>query len=408
MVLSAALLFSFVELIDAHGQMVWPPPRQKGTTNFEVAGEERIGCNPADMACNFSNGKDKARPKMPGKKGTKRWELITDVDPLMAPGLTNKVHTNVAFTAPGTSAVLHPCGRKLRDAKGKSGLDFPIKKMVKWQRGTVQEVAWTAMHNHEGGYSYRLLKVPNNPKAVKELDFQKNTLEFVNNVSIARTITGKEYEVPTRRAFVWANNQRQQWSMNPIPEAPTQTRSGGVRRRPPNKYEFGLPDKIKYPRDFWNNMKDEISSWQPYWNWKFSLIDKVQIPENLEPGHYYLSWRWDAGNAPQNFNNCADINIVVDGDSDPLPAHGDYPDVLNIDHSSMTGKSPEPEPESEDENEDEDEDESNNKNSRKPPSKKRSNLVEASAHSGKMVMKGGQVMRAVAQHDGQLNMEEEQ
>ena len=38
--------------------------------------------------------------------------------------------------------------------------------------------------------------------------------------------------------------------------------------------------------------------------------DHVVVPEDLEPGDYVLSWRWDAATAPQVWVSCANIEIV--------------------------------------------------------------------------------------------------
>ena len=42
--------------------------------------------------------------------------------------------------------------------------------------------------------------------------------------------------------------------------------------------------------------------------WAFK--DLVVVPEDLEPGQYVLSWRWDCQNSPQIWSSCANINII--------------------------------------------------------------------------------------------------
>jgi len=42
--------------------------------------------------------------------------------------------------------------------------------------------------------------------------------------------------------------------------------------------------------------------------WAFR--DLVAVPEDLEPGQYVLSYRWDCENTPQVWNSCANINVV--------------------------------------------------------------------------------------------------
>ena len=43
-------------------------------------------------------------------------------------------------------------------------------------------------------------------------------------------------------------------------------------------------------------------------NW--AIKDLVEVPENLEPGEYVLSFRWDCQQSPQVWNSCANIQIV--------------------------------------------------------------------------------------------------
>ena len=43
-------------------------------------------------------------------------------------------------------------------------------------------------------------------------------------------------------------------------------------------------------------------------HWAFK--DLVEIPEDLEPGEYVLSFRWDCQQSPQVWNSCANIQVV--------------------------------------------------------------------------------------------------
>ena len=43
-----------------------------------------------------------------------------------------------------------------------------------------------------------------------------------------------------------------------------------------------------------------------YWVFK----DLVEIPEDIAPGVYVLSFRWDCQNSPQVWNSCANIQIL--------------------------------------------------------------------------------------------------
>jgi len=49
-----------------------------------------------------------------------------------------------------------------------------------------------------------------------------------------------------------------------------------------------------------------------YWQdvFSFNMIDRVQIPVDLAPGDYVLSFRWDCEETPQIWANCADVTIT--------------------------------------------------------------------------------------------------
>merc|ERR1712080_444535 len=46
---------------------------------------------------------------------------------------------------------------------------------------------------------------------------------------------------------------------------------------------------------------------------KAGVVDKIKIPDNLPPGEYVLSWRWDCEQTPQVWGSCADVTIKAGG-----------------------------------------------------------------------------------------------
>ena len=48
----------------------------------------------------------------------------------------------------------------------------------------------------------------------------------------------------------------------------------------------------------------------PKRGWHFVYKDLVMVPENIEPGQYVLSFRWDCDGSPQVWNSCANIEII--------------------------------------------------------------------------------------------------
>ena len=43
---------------------------------------------------------------------------------------------------------------------------------------------------------------------------------------------------------------------------------------------------------------------------RFTVMDEVEVPAELAPGDYVLSFRWDCEQTPQIWTTCANINIV--------------------------------------------------------------------------------------------------
>ena len=44
----------------------------------------------------------------------------------------------------------------------------------------------------------------------------------------------------------------------------------------------------------------------------FSVMDEVEVPDDLVPGEYVLSFRWDCEQTPQIWNGCSSIRITTD------------------------------------------------------------------------------------------------
>lgn len=44
--------------------------------------------------------------------------------------------------------------------------------------------------------------------------------------------------------------------------------------------------------------------------WDFSLIDNVIVPQDLAPGNYTISWRYDCEETVQVWANCGDVTIA--------------------------------------------------------------------------------------------------
>ena len=71
---------------------------------------------------------------------------------------------------------------------------------------------------------------------------------------------------------------------------------------------LGLRQELTYPPNSeWAKMSLPTA---PGDNAQWAFKDLVEVPENIEPGDYILSFRWDSQRTPQVWNSCANIRIV--------------------------------------------------------------------------------------------------
>ena len=93
-----------------------------------------------------------------------------------------------------------------------------------------------------------------------------------------------------------------QWTKNPIPDC-----------YPNQAYESGECKELQFPEPapglsgFGVVLPNNTNGL-----FKFNIIDKLNIPTNLEPGHYVLSFRWDCEQTSQIWISCASISLVID------------------------------------------------------------------------------------------------
>ena len=72
----------------------------------------------------------------------------------------------------------------------------------------------------------------------------------------------------------------------------------------PTGVMFPIPDSLIAVGGYGNGLSSS-----KYKGFEFSMVDKLVVPDNLEPGLWSLSWRWDCEQTPQVWNSCADVHI---------------------------------------------------------------------------------------------------
>lgn len=233
------------------------------------------------------------------------------------------------------------------DQQGMDGANLPVAQRVVWKRGNAEEVAWRLTANHGGGYSYRLCKAEPNVNVSEEC-FQRTPLRFAGDRQWlqfdglwqyavpseaghtgrpAATFTpGRRIEIPLTRVTV----NGVEWARNPVPGCLLCDQGDCPVAGAPNSPEWqaqqhcaqscsGInmtscygqtqfpepyPSVSGYTGKYSNPDYGDITTAFPY-----NIVDKVVVPDTLEPGDYLLSWRWDCEQSKQIWQNCADVAI---------------------------------------------------------------------------------------------------
>lgn len=253
---------------------------------------------------------------------------------------------------------------------GVDGLELPEQEATEWQIGDVVTVGFAIVANHGGGYSWRLCK---KSSTVNEDCFQKTTLPFHGNhswlqyVDIIPTrddsgpLSFPKVEIP--RVIVPADQVHpagSHWARNPIPSCKycDQTKCGGLlpnltekvtvppfdqvpenytqyggndwfkqegcaqqcsgemfMQCPPGMTQFeepapGISSYAGHLTIFGSDIFSPTAKQVGVEGLEYSVMDKVKIPDDLEEGEYFLSWRWDCEQSPQIWQQCADVKLV--------------------------------------------------------------------------------------------------
>jgi len=305
------LLGSVLHLAQGHGQMVipytWHDTERIGMSQVGV-GCYRASLPPTDSDWPNIDGKKQCQVEwftnnthIPGSPTIPDWMLSDDDAGHGVDHVPNK-----PWYSPGSAEIFSPCGTQggnpngCRDdpaeqfgdccsydaspthyhcggfAYGQDAEDFstwPEAANTMWTAGSVQEVAWWVGTNHGGGYSYRICKVP--AKGITGLTedcFQRGQMDLVGETHFIKWIDNDVLEeVPALRTREGTFPIGAQWTKNPI-DSTTET-----------------------------EQQLERSGW---------VVDSLQVPADLLPGDYVVSFRWDCQKTPQVWNVCAYVTIL--------------------------------------------------------------------------------------------------
>lgn len=339
--LGALLLSLGGDLAAGHGHLNHPASRQLGSP--AEAGSCKDGqclwfSQPAHIPGKPTLNEAKYRTyNVDVSHGGNDW---TATNPWRAPGAA-PVYGSGCGAAGGGPTSEHNGGFPFPSFKqGQDSLTIPPldkSKWTTWHRGEVVEAMYAINANHGGGYSYRLCKKTEN---VTEECFQRTPLQFVGSKSWVQygDDSSNRTEIPLVVISEGTFPAGSQWARIPIPACQVDVycevktpggppannnKCGGYRQPsvhscPSGKTQFPSPapgimgfggcdtSSGRYACSDLAEPKDDVL---PI-GFDYNIVDKLQIPTDIEAGEYLLSWRWDCEQSAQIWQTCADVIIA--------------------------------------------------------------------------------------------------
>eukprot|EP00092_Neocalanus_flemingeri_P021199 GFUD01022973.1.p1 GENE.GFUD01022973.1~~GFUD01022973.1.p1 ORF type:complete len:364 (+),score=83.36 GFUD01022973.1:28-1119(+) len=236
------------------------------------------------------------------------------------------------WRSPGSAKIVSPCGvgggnpagcpigAKTTDCLGGGYSYGPKAEVLKlnnsvtsnWSIGGVAEVAWGLLANHGGGYSYRLCKVEDldSLDTVSEECFQQMPLEFVGEtqwIQYGDDIANRT-EIKANRTTTGTFPAGSHWTKLPVPACLDPHKYGGGFFSPDTSCSYGtqFPEPAPGLHGYGSRY---LAPGKTDFTW--SIVDLVRVPEDIQPGYYVLSFRWDCEQTPQVWNTCANLQLVV-------------------------------------------------------------------------------------------------
>jgi len=309
---SLYLALPILTLVSGHGNMVHPPV-------WMASGHQGIGCGVLDLppteheevtgrkpdCLNMWFNNDVWIPGEPTIEGDMSQPEVSCVG--QADGQHNE---KKPWNAPGTAPIFSPCGNMGGNPNGcpygeepaenfgdccQAGqhcggfafgqnaetFEWPDAPVTEWGVGSTQMVSWHVRFNHAGGYSYRLCKVPEG--GIGEL-----TEECFQNTPL--TFSGD-------KQWVSYGNEHHDWESDEDKVEVTAKRTTEGTYPPGSMWTL---DPIVPP----------MEEGGAYGSGEGHVIENVEVPMDLEPGEYVLSFRWDCKCTAQVWSVCSNILII--------------------------------------------------------------------------------------------------
>jgi len=187
---------------------------------------------------------------------------------------------------------------------------FPDVVTTEWKAGSVEEASWWFFANHGGGYSYRLCKVPEEGMVgLTEECFKRGQLDFFGDKQwVQYEKDGEKTEIEALRTREGTFPEGSQWTRSPVPTCNYDEETGPDGETfilfPPDTPGCSSGSQFESPLPHIDTCGIGTVLLPPH------IIDQLVVPEDLTPGDYVLSFRWDCEQTDQIYTSCANIRMV--------------------------------------------------------------------------------------------------
>jgi len=213
----------------------------------------------------------------------------------------------------GTDVLQYDLNRRMQEAQGKSYRtnDNPV-----WKAGMPQEVSYSLVANHGGGFQFRLCKLDHlwdgtmNEGCFEALDFVGNTSWFKYRTGDSNITTSIPF-TPTRVSDANTDGvlpKGSTWTQIALPACAGPSGGSGTNSTCDTpQFENAITDA-----GFWG-YGNSASGGSPAFrkivdSGSYEIVDTVRVPEGLE-GDYVFSWRWDSEQTAQVWTQCSVVTI---------------------------------------------------------------------------------------------------
>jgi len=144
---------------------------------------------------------------------------------------------------------------------------------------------------------------------LSEKCFQQLPIPFEGDTQTLRLSNGTSIEIPATHVLKGTLPEGSTWAMNPVPACGDAM--PGAYNYPCSYPQFPPPPGCD--ETCWGDSDETLRARGHTHAVLPTIVDRLRVPAELEPGDYVLGWRWDCEQTAQIWSSCSDV-VIVSGD----------------------------------------------------------------------------------------------